>query len=291
MPPLGALRGHWPVGAALLCLLLAWQPAFTGGALRANDQVLSSAIKVYAVLRSINAAVSVIKETEIGFDFIGSATTQPGMVLDPVDDTVTRVADAVFALAAVSGVLDIGLVPIARLGALTAALGFALVSAARLWPGAAGLGRSLAQLGLVLALALPLGYAAGGKLGQLATDDALEQAEAALDGTARDLDQVAAAGAAARNTAATAGAPQDSLPAAASETSLWQRMLAQAGDSVSGARDGIGAVLPDLDATLGRAGEIFESALTIVAVYVFRLLVLPALLLWLIVLLARRAVG
>ncbi|PWR01321.1 hypothetical protein DKT77_17305 [Meridianimarinicoccus roseus] len=291
----GLLRRNWALPMALLCALLVWQPVFTAPAERFNSEVFGSALRVYAVLRGINAAISVAKETEVGVQFVGSLTTQPGMVLDPIDETVARVADAVFMLAAASGVLSVALDPLAQMGALLAGLGFLAVWAAGLAgvgipPSVLGAlrsgGRTLGGLGLVLALALPLGYGLGGRLGTFWTADAWHAAQARLSGEAQEL--VAAVEDAAEPRPGKAGAergPSDENP------SFMERVLEGAVGAGDAAGDTLRGAVPDLDYLQQRGGEIVESSLTLIAIYVFRLVVLPFVLFWLAFTLTRRVLA
>lgn len=286
---------HSALAATLLCAVLAWQPIFTVPAERFNAEVFGSALRIYAILRGINAAISVAKETEVGVQFVGSMTTQPGMVLDPIDETVARVSEAVFLLAAGSGVLAVALVPLAQIGALLAGTGFFALwlAQSRLFAflplslagryRALQLGALLARLGLVLALALPLGYGVGGSLGTWWTSDTWEAAQTRLSGEAEDL--VAAV----EQAASPPPAAPDAGGTSGEDTSLLSRLMTgarQAGDAAGGAiRDAV----PDLQGMQERGGEIVESSLTLIAIYLFRLLVLPAILLWVVLAFARRA--
>ncbi|MEM1362009.1 MAG: hypothetical protein AAGF94_09875 [Pseudomonadota bacterium] len=272
-----------------MCATLAWQPIFTASAERYNEEVLSSAVRVYAILRGINAALSLAKETEIGVQLVGSVTTQPAMVLDPIDETVARVSDVVFLLAAASGILKLAFVPMAQLGAGLAALGFLMLYAVRL--GAVSivlaLGRSFVLFGLLLALALPVGYGLGGRLGVFWTETPLAEAQAMLDGSAEEISNAVgeAQALATQHRASNQGVDD------AADASLWGRVwdnARMAGDAASSAvRDAV----PDMDDVQKRGSEILESSLTLVAIYAFRLLVLPFVLLWIFGLLIRRALG
>lgn len=285
------MRRHWTLVTGLLCALLVWQPVFVTPAARFNDEVMVSAVKVYAILRGINAAISVAKETEIGVQFVGSVTTQPGMVLDPIDETVGRVADAVFMLAAASGVLSIAFAPLAQIGAGLAALGFLALWLAGLRPEVArrvgSVGKTLAGFGLVLALALPLGYGIGGRLGAAWTESARVEAQDRLNGTAEDLSE--AVDAAQANVTQQAENAGPDTPGA--DASLWSRVWDGVSDAGGAASDAVREAVPDMDAVQVRGGEILQSSLTLIAIYVFRLLVLPFVLLWGGLLLARRVLA
>lgn len=306
---------HWPLAAALLCAVLVWKPVFIGAAEHYNAEVFGSAIRVYAVLRGINAALSVAKETEIGVGLVGSITAQPAMVLDPIDETVARVSDLVFVLAAVSGMLEIAFAPLAQLGAAAAAAGFALLYLPVIIPAVAGtvagtlsgFGRALASFGLMLALALPLGYGIGGQLGAFWTEDLRVEAEQTLQGSADTIE-------AAIDTAQTAPLPETpatppaQAPGESEEGWLgslvtpmlegYDQARGAAADALAGVAAGVGSAgqavsdaVPDMAAVQQRGGEIFESSLTLVAIYGFRLIVLPLVLLWILMALARRAIA
>ncbi|MCV6598795.1 MAG: hypothetical protein OIF40_17165 [Mangrovicoccus sp.] len=274
---------HWPLIAALFCAVLIWQPIFTANAARYNDEVLSSAIRVYAVLRGINAVLSVAKETEVGVQLVGTVTTQPAMILDPVDETVARVSDAVFALAAASGVLKIAFAPMAQLGAGIALLGFVLlylpVLGIRGLP--AGFGRGLALFGLILSLALPLGYGPGGRLGHFWTESAREEAQAQLDGSAHEI--TAAVSEAQQQVERQKGGEADPKDAS-SIAGILDRLR----DTRDAAGQAVSDAVPEIADVQQRGGEIFEASLTLVAIFVFRLIVLPLILLWALGILARR---
>ncbi|MEM8957497.1 MAG: hypothetical protein AAGC86_06740 [Pseudomonadota bacterium] len=302
---------HWPLAAALLCAVLVWKPIFVGAAEHYNAEVFGSAIRVYAVLRGINAALSVAKETEIGVGLVGSITAQPAMVLDTIDETVARVSDLVFVLAAVSGMLEIAFAPLAQLGAAAVALGFALLYLPLIVPAAAsalsGVGRALTGFGLTLALALPLGYGIGGQLGAFWTEDLRAEAERTLQGSA---DTIEAAIDTTQNTQPqeTPADPQVQSPGETEEGWLgslvtpmlegYDQARGAAADALAGVAAGVGSAgqavsdaVPDMASVQARGGEIFESSLTLVAIYGFRLLVLPLVLLWVLTALARRAIA
>lgn len=275
MPPV--LARNWPLAAALACAVLVIQPVFAGPALRYNDDVFRSAVAVFAILRSINAALSVAKETEVGFEFVGSVTAQPGMVLDPIDETVARVADAIFVLMVSSGVLKFALAPLAQIGAAAACIGFALLQASRADFGPAALtraGRGLAAGGLIFALALPLGYGIGGQAAAWWTAAPLTEAQQSLQGSADGIEaavESVAAGAAAEAEAAGEGG--------------WFGWLS---GPLEATGDAVRDSMPDMGKVQERGGEILVNSVQIIAIYALRLIVLPLLLIWAMVALARR---
>jgi long-subunit fatty acid transport protein len=122
-----ALRRHLLAALlGLVCLLGLFQlnPA-VGFAERVNRDVALASTAVYVSLRAINAALSVAQEIELGGSLGVSASAQPMKVLEPVDDTVERVAAVVFGVAVLSGLLSVALAPVATLGAGLALVGLA----------------------------------------------------------------------------------------------------------------------------------------------------------------------
>ncbi|TRD22798.1 hypothetical protein [Palleronia caenipelagi] len=75
----------------------------------------------YVTLRTLNAFLSSAQEVEVGVSVVGQGSAQPLKVLEPIDDTIERIAGVVFAVMLVSGVLAVAMGPLA-------AVGFALVA-------------------------------------------------------------------------------------------------------------------------------------------------------------------
>ena len=282
---LARLRAHGLALAAVAMLVMAvWQPPMLGAAARQNEAVLASAVAVYAVLRTINAAVSTAKETTVGIGLVGSLQAKPAMVLDPLDDTVRRVADVTFAVAAVSGLLAVGLAPLCTVGAGLAAVGLGGMYVAGLWPGAGrawvAACRSLAVLGLAFGLVFPVGYGAGGWLGDALTADRLaaatERLRASETALQAETDGLTAPQAAAE--AAPRGGSEDGGDGVVDGTLRWLGSgVSAAQDSVGGLVDRAWAVVPARDAIAARGDAILTASLDIMAVYALRLLVFPVL--------------
>ncbi len=276
------IRAHWLALAALAMLAIAvWQPPALGAAERQNDAVLASAVAAYAVLRTINAAVSTAKETTVGVGLVGSLQVKPAMVLDPIDDTVRRVADVTFAVAAVSVLLAVGMAPLCKAGAWLAVAGLGGLYVAGLWPGAGrawqAASRSLAVLGLAFGLLLPVGYGFGGWLGDTLTADRLAAAMARLEASEEALSA---------QTDGLTGQKARVLPAPSDDGSdgVIDGTLRWLGSGVSAAQDSVGglvdrawAVVPARDAIAARGDAILTASLDIMAVYALRLLVFPIL--------------
>ena len=82
----------------------------------AAAEIAAATAGVYVSLRVINAALSAAQEVEVGASVGAQVGVQPLKVLEPVDDTVERVADVVFAVAAGAALVNVGLSPVAGLG-------------------------------------------------------------------------------------------------------------------------------------------------------------------------------
>ncbi len=263
--------------AAVACLALALVQAepVSGPAERTAEQAAVAGLGVYVALRSVNAALSVAQEVEIGGSFGVSANAQPLKILEPIDDTVERVAGAVFTVALLAGVLAIGVGPVSSLGFLLLAAGLA-VHAVRgpLERGAGAAARPVCRAGtvsnmtgLLLAVLLPLSLALGGALGTLVTQQKWDSAMAeviAVEKHSKHLLGVEGDGV----------GPEDKTV-----LEQWQEAVAQAGDY----GEAVGYYLAQAD-------ELLKASLTLVAIFLLRTLVLPLTLVAVMVALLRQVV-
>lgn len=261
-------RSHrWRHLFLLLAVALAvavWiTPPFVQSAQDYNRRVAASALGAYAVLRTINAAISTAKEVEVSVPLVGGIGGKPGMALDPVDETVARISDGLFLVMSLTAILALTFAPVAKVGAALAAAGFLGLWCAATVPrlcAVAPAARAAATAGTMLAIVLPAAFAGGGWLGEVATERTLEQARTTLDSAGGNAVPQADEG--------RGWWPfgENSAPAADSETSRsW------------------------LDDYQERAVKILESSLTILAVYALRLVVLPAMILALVFAVLRGA--
>ncbi len=248
--------------AVVLALAALTQPPFVGAARDQAQTVARNAAVTYAALRTINAAISTLKETEVSLPIVGGLGAKPGMALDPIDETVARVADILFLLMATTAVLTIAFGPIATAGAVIACAGFLALWLARrypMWRGAAPMGQRAAIFGLLFALVLPVSWAGGGWMAGRMTDDRLEAAMSSLRGAGGGGPLAAAP-------APDAGAPAMSSP-------WWSFWSEPRGAAVADADGGWRSVINEYSE---RAETILGSSLDIIAVYVLRLFVFPA---------------
>ncbi|QFS81764.1 hypothetical protein FIU97_03150 [Roseivivax sp. THAF40] len=165
---------------AALFTLLTTNPAATG-AERATTRAALTAGAVYVSLRAINATLSVAQEIELGGALGVSANAQPLKVLEPVDDTVERVAASVFAVSVAAATLSATFGPLSVLGAglLLAALLPWLLCPDRLGGTRRVLDRAVIA-GAALAFVLPLLFWSGSTLAERLTATRMAAAEAEL---------------------------------------------------------------------------------------------------------------
>jgi len=131
------------------------------------ESVAKTAAGTYVTLRTLNAFLSTAQEVEVGLSFIASGSAQPLKVLEPIDDTVERVAALVFGVMVATGVIAVALGPISTIGLALLALAFAAQAlGGSMRPGPL---RKIAWYGAFAGLALPLALVASAPLAGLLT--------------------------------------------------------------------------------------------------------------------------
>ncbi|WP_392664241.1 hypothetical protein [Amaricoccus sp. B4] len=264
---------------AIICLALAVFPMrpISAPAERVARDAAVASLGVYVALRSVNSALSFAQEIEVGGSFGISASAQPLKFLEPIDDTVERVADAIFWVALFAGVLAIGVGPLSGLGFLLLAVGLA-IHAARgpierhcdvIAQPICRAGTASNLTGALLAVLLPLSLALGGLFGEHVTRSARAAAMAQLavvSDKAQSLlgvpDEALETGeAVAPEPDSSFGWIQDSLRSGGSDTS----------DALAQFRAYFGAA----GFFVSHADELLESSLKLIAIFLLRTLVLP----------------
>ena len=274
---MAALRALLTPLAAALCLWLALvqaEPVSAPARETARDAAVAS-LAVYVALRSVNAALSFAQEIEVGGSVGLSANAQPLKFLEPIDDTVERVAAAVFSVALLSGVMAIGVGPVSSLGFLLLAAGLGIRAirgplqrrAGALAGPVCRAGDASNLTGVLLAVLLPLSLALGGMLGETLTRASWDSAMAQVTEVS-DFSQ------------ALLGAPEelaDPGDEARSESVLdWlQGSLSAAGQGVSSAVAQTDAYLEAAGFYVNHADDLLEASLTLIAIFLLRTLVLP----------------
>lgn len=131
--------------------------AFRGNPINTHAQgyaqsVATTSAATYVTLRTLNAFLSTAQELEVGVAFIASGTAQPLKVLEPIDDTVERIAGLIFGVMVATGVLAVSLGPVSSIGWAL----FALAMALALIRERTGASNFLAVYGLFFGLGMPL---------------------------------------------------------------------------------------------------------------------------------------
>lgn len=214
--------------------------------------VSAASAATYVTLRTLNAALSTAQEIEVGASLGVSGTMQPGKMLEPVDDTIERIADVVFVLMLVTGVLAVAMGPVGAVGAAMIAGASALWIIDRL-VGARDvislLSRRLVWYGGFFLLALPGAFVLTDLLADLLTGDVIVQQQVII---AEIADTV------------------EVDPALAHDQGWWDRLT-----------EGMSEVdrYRELASNIWlRADDLIASYLTLLSIYIFQIFVLPALL-------------
>lgn len=253
-----------------------WNPLI-GAAERSAEDIAASSIAVYISLRAINAALSTAQEIEVGASVIGQASVQPLKVLEPVDDTVERVAGAVFLVAAGAALFNVALAPVVSIGLAVLGAGLLGRCLIGLQPGLAAPMAPLCSrgisFGLAAGLALPLVFSLGVQAADGATAAQMSRAIAELDSVAHKARILIGAG--------------DELPEAAPQPAeetgalAWLNGRASAvGSSISGVFEQSGRYLEAAQVFAGEADSILRASLALIGIFTLRMVVLPVLLLW-----------
>lgn len=163
---------------AVLCLILALVVArmpenpVTRTAQSYAAGVAATAAGTYVTLRSLNAVLSTAQEVEVGMSFIASGTAQPLKVLEPIDDTIERIASLVFGVMVGTAIIAVALGPMSAIG--LAMLAVALAVGAYRGQTLGGMNRRFLWYGAFLGLALPLALTLSAPLAGFLTQSTLD---------------------------------------------------------------------------------------------------------------------
>lgn len=251
------------LGIAALLIATFQLPLASAPGEAASRDIAKAATLVYVSLRAVNAALSVAQEIEVGAQALASATTQPLKVLDPVDDTIERIAAVVFTVAAASWVLSVAFLPVSVIGFYILGAGLIGLSLAPASPVVSGASRALARFGLIAAIILPLLYSGGVALGRYATETIQTDAMRKLDGVADEARTLI-------------GRRDDP---GATETPSQQGVFARVFGGMSSAAAQVDSLVDAADYYWSEADAVLQAAFTLIAVFVLRMLILPGLLL------------
>ncbi|WP_099827714.1 hypothetical protein [Oceaniglobus indicus] len=161
---------------------------------RAQDYtqtVATTAAATYVTLRTLNAFLSTAQELEVGVGFIASGSAQPMKVLEPIDDTIERIAGLVFGIMVTTGILSVALGPVSAVGFGMMGAAAALWLVANIARGRArprALPRRLAWYGAFLGLALPIALVGASQLAGHLTDNTYAVNRAVIAEITQSLD-------------------------------------------------------------------------------------------------------
>lgn len=246
---------------------------------RYSVEIAASAVALYASLRLINSVLSTAMETEVsGGALLVSGTVQPLKVLEPVDDTVERVAAVVFALALVAGILSVGLAPAAGIG--FALLGVGMIGLAfaplRLPPWLETIFANARRLGLSFGLVLPLGLLVAFYGGGYLTQKAVANASLVITSMTETLGSDAVI-----FTPPVDEIVDDPATGFSGVVENLQSRLFDGAASISGSAADIaqstGRYLELAGTVMARADELFISFAELLVAFLFQLIVFPAL--------------
>ncbi|WP_121061490.1 hypothetical protein [Chachezhania antarctica] len=224
--------------------------------------VAATSAGVYVTLRSINAFLSTAQEIEVsgGAVFV-SGSAQPLKVLEPIDDTIERISAMVFGLMVATGVVAVGIGPISAVGfgMIVLSLGIDLIRRViGKVSDVTALERQLLRYGLLFGLGVPLAFVLTSQMADWMTADVWAEYDAVVQDITAEVD------------------------------------LAEAGESasvVSNLRSAINGVerYQTLAANLlDRADDLLNAYVMILSVFIFKLLLLPALILGGLIAFSRR---
>ncbi len=147
-------------------------------AARFSREVTIGSGALYGTLRVVNSLMSVAKDADVtGGVGVASVTASPGQLLQPVTNTIDRMADLLFYLAIASGILSLVLVPVAKAASAVLALGAGVIAILLLTtravpPALERMSRSAAALGIIGAVLLPASYSLAFYAGNAITEEA-----------------------------------------------------------------------------------------------------------------------
>ena len=286
---------------AVVGLVLAFYNPLTHLAANYNLEITVGGTAIYASLRSLTSVMSIVRDADVQASIgVASLATSPGQALQPVIVTLERMANLLFALVVLSGVLGFTLPIVASLGAIVLAVGASAkaVSTAMGHPlGGVGyrLARSAVTLGVLAAVCIPIAYAFAFFLGDKYADDAWRNAGAAFERQATSLSVEDVSG-----PVVTATLPR--TPEAVEESSAEKgNVLDRIKDTIEGTIQGSREAVEDaLTATTGfaaavrdqfaastrvvtdgiaMAADLFQASVDIGVAYLVKLIVLPLLIL------------
>nr|CAD6601855.1 hypothetical protein RKHAN_00979 [Rhizobium sp. Khangiran2] len=263
---------------------------------------------LYGTLRVANSLMSVAKDADVtGGVGVASVTASPGQLLQPVTNTIDRMADLLFYLAIASGILSLVLAPVAKVASAVLALGagaiaILLFKARSVPPALDRFSRSAAAIGLLGAVLLPASYSLAFHAGNAITEEAWSEASAIFQ---RMDAQYEATAVESQVEALREGLPADgTAPPPVEDEGLLGRLgsavdasrsaLSGTLDAASGLAQsvtgGVTANARIITEGLALSADLFTASIGIAVAYLVKLLVLPMLILGALIYLMRALV-
>jgi hypothetical protein len=136
---------------------------------------------LYLTLRSLNAFLSTAQELQVSGGVLVEGSVQPLKVLEPVDDTIERIADVVFFILLVTGIVGLSMGPVSAIGFGLLGLTALLTLLPRAPDGQRfAMVRLVGFYGFILALALPVSFLVASLLADWMTASVWAQHDAIL---------------------------------------------------------------------------------------------------------------
>lgn len=221
----------------------------TNSAQRYASTIATTSAGVYITLRSLNAILSAAQEVEMGGSLVASVSAQPFKVLEPIDDTIERVAGLVFFVMVATGVLAVAMGPVGAIGFAMATVALGLGAMAGQNRTVTALAKRLGWYGVFLGVALPLAFVFASLLADRMTEDVWVRHTAVIDDITAQISVTVT-----------------------DETGGWFQNV----QSALGEADRYQDLVQNI---YSRADDLIQSFVAILAVFVFKVVVLPALIL------------
>ncbi|MEM9715596.1 MAG: hypothetical protein AAF826_03665 [Pseudomonadota bacterium] len=224
----------------------------------------------YVSLRTLNAFLSTAQEVEVGGAFVVQGTAQPFKVLEPIDDTVERVASVIFVISGIAAVLTVAFTPVASIGLILISAG--LLARAHFPNHQWVPSLEAIKYGAMLGLVLPGVFILSGLLADRMTERVWSEHDEILTRISQEIQSE------------DPGADVIS-GAAPAPSSFWGTIVAERTrdtfEALSGYREAARIIVQQAD-------ELIESFFNIIAVFFFKIVILPLVLYGLYLALVRR---
>ena len=271
---------------------------------KSATNLVTSATTTYIFLKSINAFLSIAQETEVSGGIVAlSGGVLPLKVLEPIDDTVERMATALFAVAVFSVVMSIAFNPLAIFGWVMLLLYFVIEIWLNIYKksefveslrrsGANKFSPYLVRTGLGLSLVLPIAFSMSTYFGDYLTRAAWDKHQKVIEeisfslkeSTIIDQKLDSDVQKPSKLEVNTLDEIQDKsfLSKISDNIGESRKAFFEITDSIVGTAKSAVMKIPDYFKSAGkvisRSDELLSSAITILAVFIFKALVLPVIL-------------